>query len=273
MIYSKQARAPQRVGLNKNGKSQVRKMRMPTTHSIIKEISFFSDGFKLKGFLHLPPSNRPPVVIGSHGLYSSSSSPKQIELAERCNQFGIAYFRFDHRGCGSSEGTFEEVTSLVARCTDLADAVAVVIGSTDTSPRFGLFGSSMGGTVCLNVAGSLGADALVTFAAPIRSRLLNTDSPGSAMSDAPGIFLDAQKHAFDITDRLSEISNILIFHGDADDVVPVSHAEVIYQLAKQPKKLIKQYQGDHPMSDEAHQKIFIEQATLWFSRGLTLPSL
>ena len=93
------------------------------------------------------------------------------------------------------------------------------------------------------------------------------------MSDTPAIFLDAQKRSFDIADRLSKISNILIFHGDADDVVPFFHAKVIYQLAKQPKKLIQQNQGDHPMSDEAHQKIFIEEAALWFSRGLTLPSL
>ncbi len=81
---------------------------MSTEKSIIKDISFFSDGFKLKGYLHLPSTNRPPVVIGSHGLYSSSSSPKQIALADQCNRFGIAYFRFDHRGCGGSEGKFGE---------------------------------------------------------------------------------------------------------------------------------------------------------------------
>ncbi len=150
---------------------------MSTEKSIIKDISFFSDGFKLRGSLHLPSVNRPPVVIGCHGLYSSSSSPKQIALADQCNRFGIAYFRFDHRGCGRSEGKFEAVTSIEARCKDLADAVAVITGTTDTSDRFGLFGSSMGGTVCLSVAGELGAHTLVTFAAPIRSRILGTGLP------------------------------------------------------------------------------------------------
>ena len=243
---------------------------MPTEKSIIKDISFFSDGFKLKGNLHLPLANRPPVVIGSHGLFSSSSSPKQIALAGQCNRFGIAYFRFDHRGCGSSEGKFEGVTSLEARCRDLADAVAVITGRSDTGDRFGLFGSSMGGTVCLSVAGELGADALVTFAAPVRSRTLENGFPMSENSDTPGIFLDAQKRRFDITARLPVICNILIFHGEADDIVPVSHADEIYSLVKQPKKLIKQKLGDHPMSNEAHQKVFIREASLWFRQGLGL---
>ena len=243
---------------------------MSTEKSIIKDISFFSDGFKLKGYLHLPSTNRPPVVIGSHGLYSSSSSPKQIALADQCNRFGIAYFRFDHRGCGSSEGKFEQITSLEARCRDLVDAVTVITGTSDTGDRFGLFGSSMGGTVCLSVAGELGADTLVTFAAPIRSRILENGLPLSENSDTPGIYLGNQKRRFDISDRLPAICNILVFHGEADDVVPVSHAEEIFNLVKQPKKLIKQKQGDHPMSNETHQRTFIREASLWFNQGLKI---
>jgi len=243
---------------------------MSLEKSIIKDISFFSDGFKLKGYLHLPSAHRPPVVIGCHGLYSSSSSPKQIALADQCNRLGIAYFRFDHRGCGGSEGKFEKVTSLEARCRDLADAVAVITATSDTADRFGLFGSSMGGTVCLSVAGELGANAVVTFAAPIGSRILENGRPMLESSDTPEIFLDAQKRRFDITDRLPAIGNILIFHGEADDVVPFSHAEKIYRLVQQPKKLIKQKQGDHPMSNKAHQNVFIREASLWFRQGLAM---
>jgi len=241
---------------------------MTTEISIIKKINFLSDGFKLKGYLHLPAAKRPPVVIGCHGLYSTSNSPKQLALADQCNRFGIAYFRFDHRGCGNSEGKFEKVTSLEARGRDLADAVAVITGTADTGDRFGLFGSSMGGSVCLSVAAELGANTLVTFAAPIRSRILENGLPLSENSDTPGIFLDTQKRRFDISDRLPVICNILVFHGEADDVVPVSHADEIYSLVKPPKKLIKQKQGDHPMSNEVHQKTFIKEASLWFKQGL-----
>jgi esterase/lipase len=146
--------------------------------------------------------------------------------------------------------------------------VSVISGRTDIGDRFGLFGSSMGGSVCLSVANELGAKTLVTFAAPIRSRTLDKGLPISKNPDSPTIFLDNRKGRFDITNRLPEISSILIFHGESDEVVPVSHAEEIHKLVKPPKKLIKQKQGDHPMSNKAHQKVFIREASLWFRQGL-----
>ncbi len=228
------------------------------------DISFTCDGLELKGVLHLPPDRRPPVVIGSHGLYSSSGSPKQIALAEQCNRFGIAYFRFDHRGCGRSEGEFDIVTSLEARCQDLVAAVEAVNNRDDTGSRLGLFGSSMGGTVCLSAAGRLTVNAVVTFAAPVYSNLtgIQSEMPRS------GIFFDAAKRQFDITGGLSKISNILIFHGEADEVVPVSHAVKIYTSTRKPKKIIIQKQGDHPMSNAGHQREFVREAALWFKLGL-----
>ena len=240
---------------------------MNSKKSIQHEISFTCDDLKLTGVLHLPGDRQPPVVIGSHGLFSSRSSPKQIALAEECNRLGMAYFRFNHRGCGSSEGEFDHVTSLKARCKDLVAAAETISGRIDTGPRLGLFGSSMGGTVCLSASEQLAADAMVTFAAPIRSDL--TGSP-SEMSRSEIVF-DAARRQFDITEGLSAINNILIFHGEADDVVPLSHAREIYSLAGQPKKIIIQQQGDHPMSNPIHQKEFVREASAWFQHGLLVP--
>jgi alpha-beta hydrolase superfamily lysophospholipase len=231
---------------------------------IQNDISFNADGLKLQGILHLPQDRRPPVVIGCHGLYSSGNSPKQIALAEQCNRLGIAYFRFDHRGCGNSEGKFEDVTSLEARCRDLIAAVETINNRIDTRGCLGLFGSSMGGTVCLRAASRLATDAVVTLAAPVHSNLTG-NQPEMSRSE---IVFDAAKRQFDITEGLSKISNILIFHGDADDVVPVSHAREIYKLARKPKKIIIQKQGDHPMSNKGHQTEFIREASQWFRQGL-----
>jgi len=238
---------------------------MATEESFKMENTRFSaDGLKLGGVLHLPADKRPPLVVGCHGLLSSSNSPKQIALAEHCNRLGIAYFRFDHRGCGSSEGDFDLVTSLEGRCRDLIAAVKAVKCKIDTRERLGLFGSSMGGTVCLKAAGDLAADAVVTFAAPIRS-----DLTGSQLaSTRDEIVLGTDRRRFDITGQLAGMSHILIFHGDADDVVPVEHAREIYNLARQPKQIIVQRQGDHPMSNTAHQKEFVREAAWWFKRCL-----
>lgn len=233
-----------------------------------QKISYYSNGLLLSGTLHLPSAERSPLVIGSHGLYSSSESPKQIALAARCNRLGIAYFRFDHRGCGASQGEFEKVTSLEARCQDLIDAVATLKRRTTSGDRIGLFGSSMGGTVCLSVAAELGTGAVVTFAAPIRSHLQNEMPPRASPARSHGIFFDAAKHPFDISGRIGKIRNLLVIHGDADEVVPVGHAREIYNLAQDPKKLIIQPNGDHPMSNRVHQDEFMREASLWFADGL-----
>jgi alpha-beta hydrolase superfamily lysophospholipase len=240
---------------------QKRKASMAANETFrMEDISFSADGLKLRGVLHLPADRRPPVVVGSHGLLSSSNSPKQIALAHQCNRFGIAYFRFDHRGCGRSDGDFDRVTSLEGRRRDLVAAVAAI----KRGRRLGLFGSSMGATVCLSAAGVLAADAVVTFAAPIRSDLKGSQLE---MSRAE-IAFDAGRHPFDISEHLTAIRNVLIFHGDADDVVPIDHAREIYSRARQPKKIIIQNQGDHPMSNPQHQAQFVREASLWFKQYL-----
>ena len=241
---------------------------MPAKKMKLIEISFLSGGLILRGTLHLPALDHPPVVIGSHGLYSSQESPKQIGLARACNALGLAYFRFDHRGCGRSQGEFEQVASLAARCTDLKKAIETLKNRFGIGHRIGLFGSSMGGTVCLSVASQHKINTLVTFAAPLRSRIDGAKPGRSKDPDTPEILLDANKKDFDLSEHLAALSNILIIHGEMDQTVPLSHAEEIHRLAGGPKKLIVQKNGDHRMSNENHQVEFIREASLWFKSGL-----
>ena len=242
---------------------------MPAKKMNTVEISFHSDALILRGTLHLPAIDQAPVVIGSHGLYSSRQSPKQIALARACNALGMAYFRFDHRGCGSSQGDFDRVTSLAARCTDLKMAVDAIKSRPEIGRGIGLFGSSMGGTVCLSVAAQLKVKTVVTFAAPLCSRIDDGRLKRSKKQDAPQIFLDAEKSHFNISENVSQVSNILIIHGQKDETVPLAHAAEIHRLAGDPKKLIVQQNGDHRMRDENHQREFIGQASRWFKAGLT----
>lgn len=229
-----------------------------------KNITFSSNGFILRGTLHLPTAERPPVVIGSHGLFSSGSSPKQIALARQCNDLGIAFFRFDHRGCGKSDGIFRDVTSLEARCNDMTIAIKTIQNRKDTGNRIGLFGSSMGGAVCLSVFAASHACSIVTCAAPVRSssiikRLEKSDHSNKLTPPFYKRYLDS-----DISDKLPSTHHILIFHGDSDDLVPSSNAKEIYEKAGNPKKLIIQKQGDHRMSSKTHQEYFVRESALWF---------
>jgi alpha-beta hydrolase superfamily lysophospholipase len=219
-------------------------------------IIFQSDGFTLKGTLHLPDSRRPPLVIGCHGLMSTGDSPKQIALAERCMHAGIAYFRFDHRGCGESDGDIETDTSLQARCNDLSSALQAIRSLDITGEDIGLFGSSMGGAVCLAFAGRQHVASLVTVAALHQSKGI-IDNPVMNLS-------------FDLFEYLPKVHNILIFHGDQDEVVPLLHAKTIYAHAQDPKKLVILKDGDHRMSQISHQEVFVREAVGWFKKGFDL---
>ena len=227
-----------------------------------------SDGLRLSGTLHLPGTERRPIVIGCHGLMSDSNSPKQIALARQCNQLGLAYLRFDHRGCGTSEGRFSEVTSLASRCNDLTAAVELVKNRPEIGNTIGLFGSSFGGTVCLAAADSLKVSALVTFAAPIRSDFIHASSRAASPNQTVHPKLDPHRLRFDLTPKLKSIKSIHIFHGQDDEVVPVAHAHEIYAAANPPKRLTVQIGGDHRMSDTTFQKTFIRQAAEWLNAGL-----
>lgn len=232
--------------------------------SIIEEILFEADEFTLKGYLHLPPVTTPPFIIGCHGLFSDKNSPKQIELAKHCNRLNMAYFRFDHRGCGESKAPLEAVTSLNARCIDLKAAANMLKARDDLGDQIGLFGSSMGGSVCLAAAGDHVARGVVTWAAPIRSTdLVPQHAYPSGSSDMP-----FKNTPFDIRTLLAGLRNILIFHSDADETVPLAHAEEIYERVSEPKKLVVFSLSDHRMSQAADQQTFLQEASLWFQTSL-----
>ena len=225
-----------------------------------RDVTFDSDGFRLSGTLHLPGTGDPPVVVGSHGLLSSSDSPKQRALADECARIGMVYFRFDHRGCGGSEGDFEKETSLESRCRDMLHAVDFLKSQGLSCHRLGLFGSSMGGAVCISVAATLSFNVMVVNAAPVKlDRIRSVPGISGKLSSSIG---------FDLSGNLKQLHHILAFHGDADDVVPADNAHLIYEQAREPKRLTLFQHGDHAMSDPDHQERFVRESVRWFGKHI-----
>ena len=235
-----------------------------------QKIEFRSQGFALKGVLHLPESIHPPLVVGSHGLEGSKESAKQIVLARLLPKMGIAFFRFDHRGCGQSHGDFVNDTSLEKRTTDLIAAITHVMALKKTCDSLGLYGSSMGGATCINGWNRIEALPLrlygaVLCSAPVKSRTIE-NIPVHATDNRPALPLSFFKEnlLFNITDKSEQLHHTLLFHGDADDVVPVSNAHQIYARAKEPKRLIIHTNGDHQMTLKKDQAEFEKEAPAWF---------
>ena len=55
----------------------------------------------------------------------------------------MAYFRYDHRGCGKSNGEFASATTFEGRCRDLISTVKTVRDLPETGDSIALFGSSL----------------------------------------------------------------------------------------------------------------------------------
>lgn len=229
-------------------------------------INFTSDAFQLVGTLHLPDRPTPPVVIGCHGLLANRNSPKQISLAEACVAQGIAYFRFDHRGCGQSQGDFKKVTSLEARRRDLYHAIETMRNNPLVGGLTALFGSSFGGTVVLAHASRFQAPALVTYAAPLDSASIRHAGIRDDQGQPPPQSLLSDSLAFDIAPKLKSVSRVLVVHSQDDETVPVEHANTIFSMVNEPKKLKIFEGGDHRMSDSHHQQQFKNLFMEWLTR-------
>ena len=233
---------------------------------MIETVFFTADGLRLHGTLHMPDHPAPPLVIGCHGLLATGESPKQKALADRLNRLGIAYFRFDHRGCGKSDGVFSAVTSFAGRCSDLLAAVSALKGKLGLKGPLGFFGSSLGGAVALWTAGDTETRAVATLAAPVRFTAIRV--PSSYETDPTFSGMQREAMFFDIGGRLPSVHDVLVCHGHADQVVPFTNATEIYLSAAAPKDIVIFPGGDHPLSRPAHQQRFMDRTVGWFQSRL-----
>jgi alpha-beta hydrolase superfamily lysophospholipase len=236
------------------------------------QTQFLVDQLLLKGELCLPDTPCPPLVVGSHGLEGSRFSAKQQVLSRLLPENGIAFFRFDHRGCGDSQGDFVKDTSLEKRTRDFLAAVAHALGLDMTSQALGVFGSSMGGATCINAwqtlekkFGRLGGGVLC--AAPLKSRTIqNIPTQGTKIRPDLPLSFFKKNLLFDLTDKASSLHHVLVFHGDSDQIVPVENAINLLENIQRPKQGIIQKNGDHPMTSPVHQAEFEARTVAWFKQ-------
>jgi alpha-beta hydrolase superfamily lysophospholipase len=235
----------------------------------ILPVEFMSQNRRIVGKLHLPDIETPPVVVGSHGLEGSMESAKQTILARILPEMGVAFLRFDHRGCGGSGGDFVTDTSLETRVQDMIHAVTYLWALKETRQELMLFGSSLGGATCIEAWKQLLAlgvqpKGAVLCAAPVDSRTIK-NIPMEATPDRPALPLGffTENLLFDLSDTLPVLHHVLIFHGDHDGVVPIENGQKIYENTADPKKIIIHRNGDHQMSEKSHQEEFEREVKLW----------
>ena len=233
----------------------------------IENVSFQSEGLKISAVLHLPAKANPSCIIASHGLISSKDSYKYIALGERLSQEGMALLRFDFRGCGESEGTLEQST-VTARISDLSSAMQFVGSHPDLGNRIVLLGSSLGGYVSLiKAATAKEVGAVVLWSTPFHLDGIESKKDAEGMPPLGKPFMrDLKKHR--LLPLLPKVSNCLVIHGDADELVSVDQAWEIFHHLGPSKEIHIIEGGDHRLTDPGHRQRAMDLSVAWFKKFL-----
>ena len=234
-------------------------------------ISAVSGGRRIRGILSLPKKPSTPCVIVSHGLFSSKDSDKFVAIAEYFSERGIAVIRYDHHGCGESDGDIGD-TTVTARIGDLEAIFDVAVNHPLLANRIGLLGSSMGGFISIfKGAADSGVKALVLWATPSHMGEGREEIEEDARREGVPLLKEAfytDWRRYDARQAMQQVDHCLILHGDTDEFVPVAQAEELYSLARHPKHVEIFRGGDHRFTDPQQRHRAIEMSFEWFERYL-----
>ena len=193
-------------------------------------------GQRLYGMVHLPDTPRPaqgfPSVLILHGYTGNRAGDHRLLplLSRHLTRLGIASARFDFRGSGDSEGDFSEMT--VAR--EVEDTVAAFRYLQDLPEidpeRTMLLGFSMGGMVAALASAELRPHRLALWAPALPELWLGLLKGGfvpPVVSDQNGWPI-GREFLLELP-RLDPLAAVRryggvtrIFHGEADEAVPLS---------------------------------------------------
>ncbi len=248
-----------------------------------------SDSANLAASLHRPvDARRTPVVICCHGLTGTriGSSYRLVTIARQLAEAGIACLRFDFRGCGESDGAFQDVTT----DTLLSDLYAVLdwlFAHPDLdASRIGLIASSFGAYTAARAVERMPGLKGCVFFAPVADpdELIQRD-----MSDAAWALLrkqgwiDHHGHRLgigffeslsrdDVPAQFAKSARPLrVYHGADDQQVPITHGERYVNASRESgavAELVSLPTGDHGMKGVPHTEQIITGSIEWMRQWL-----
>lgn len=122
-----------------------------------EKLSFYSDGLKISGVLHVPDNRKPgqrlPAFVVLHGFVGSKDESHAEIQASLLEEMGYVTFRFDFRCCGESEGEHGQVRCF-DQVADTKNALTFISEREEIDPeRIGVVGHSFGAAVAVYSAG------------------------------------------------------------------------------------------------------------------------
>ncbi len=210
-----------------------------------------------------------PIVIVCHGFTGTKEGGgRALEMGDALAERGFNTMLFDFRGCGESEGSWENIT-LSGQVEDLRSAVEWC-----RENGFGqtiINGRSFGGTTAIAFAArDQYITALCTWAAVARPEALfrqfvrseiggpasdpvEIEGEGEKLRLKKGFFYDLRGYNLLQDAAVMDLRGFLVIHGSADESVPVEDAKLLFQAAGDPKELAVIPGADHRFTNHVGQ--------------------
>lgn len=266
-------------------------MQMTSSFEEREAVCFENQGKKIFGVMHRPiKRNSFPAVICCHGFGGSKIGKNRmwVMIAESLSKEGIASLRFDFRGCGDSEGYFEEMT--IESC--ISDATAALDflekdPSIDSS-KLGIIGCSLGGAIAVKVA----SESLKFKSLALLSAVANGDQWKGKWEEfqsirelyEPNPYLQgeergASKEFFEqfifmrIDKEMERLSSLpfMHVHGALDEIVSLDHMHVYKEIrdkATSKSFFLTLPNSDHWFRNPEDRSILLQKTAKWFRSTL-----
>jgi pimeloyl-ACP methyl ester carboxylesterase len=237
-------------------------------------------GKKLFAMLHKPELiNCQRAIVFCHGFGGNKIGANRffVSLSQAFAKQGIASIRFDLRGCGDSEGEFQDIT-INSQIEDLTHVLNLVKQDFNS---IGLLGVSLGSTISLLSAPQCEQVKSIALFAPLSSHDMWQKEWEYAQKHLPDVpYLSYKGRVVNRTffeeffsiNFSSSVRNIsylplLHVHGDKDTIVPIGHKELFKEWRKNSvsaTKFIDLPQSDHSFSNVSEQDLIINNTVNWF---------
>jgi len=190
-----------------------------------------------------PPKGDKPVILFFHGNSTTLQSPGLIERFATLAHHGFGVVALSYRGYGGSTG----IPSEKGVKLDSEAAYSVAFQRFGKKHKIMAYGESLGTGIAVYLATQKPLAAVI-----LQSPYTSLRAVAKANYPFPAEFF--VKYPFSSDQIIGQINSpLLILHGAQDKLIPVEQAEMLYALARPPKRLVIFTQGSHGLAETTQE--------------------
>jgi len=244
-----------------------------------KRSKYFTTSNKKKIKYFFLNKNSEITIVFFHGFMSDMVGKKPIAIEKFCRLKKINFIKFEYSGHGKSSGKFIEGN--ISKWT--IEARQLIKAKCKNSNKLIFVGSSMGSWIALNlfsifkkkIKGFVGIASAPEFlenlmwkkfSQSVKNIIINKkiyylERNGFTYPLTKQLIFDGRKNKI-FNKKINSKTNIVLFHGAKDEVVPINFSKKILKIFKNSKKkLIKIRNGDHSLSKKNDLKKICSELT------------